>query len=147
MLLTSQVDRSAPRTSWRRSDSICKRSASLDSTEKKLVVPASSNAIYVDPGYLLYMRDGALVARRFDLGKYSVNGDAQLIQNDIQYLVQIDQGLFDGASNGTLIMETGKGGSESQLTWFDRAGKKMESVGGIGSFGNPSISPDGKPAC
>jgi Tol biopolymer transport system component len=117
---------------------------SLDSTEKKLVVAASSNPVYVHPGYLLYVRDGALVAQRFDLGTYSVNGDAQLIQNDIQYLVQIDQGLFDAAPNGTLIMETGKGGSESQLTWFDRTGKKMESVGGIGSFANPNLSPDGK---
>ena len=117
---------------------------SLDSAEKKLVVAASSNAIYVEPGYLLYVRDGALMAQRFDLGTYSVKGDAQLIQNDIQYLVQIDQGIFDAASNGTLIMETGKSGTESQLTWFDRTGKKLESVGGIGSFSNPSLSPDGK---
>jgi Tol biopolymer transport system component len=117
---------------------------SLDSTEKKLVVPVSSNAVYVDPGYLLYVRDGTLVAQRFDLGTYSVRGDAQLIQNDIQYLVQIDEGLFDASSNGTLITETGKGGSESQLTWFDRTGKKIESVGGIGSFANPNLSPDGK---
>ncbi len=117
---------------------------SLDSAEKILVVAASSNAVYVEPGYLLYLRDGALVAQRFDLGTYSVKGDAQLIQNDVQYLVQIDQGIFDAASNGTLIMETGKSGTESQLTWFDRAGKKLESVGGIGSFSNPSLSPDGK---
>jgi len=117
---------------------------SLDSAEKKVVVPVSSNAIYVDPGFLLYVRDGALVAQRFDLGTYSVKGDAQLIQNDIRYLVQIDEGLFDAASNGTLIMETGKGGTESQLTWLDRTGKKLESVGGIGSFANPNLSPDGK---
>jgi Tol biopolymer transport system component len=115
----------------------------LDSAEKRLVVAASSNAVYVEPGYLLYLRDGALVAQRFDRHAYSVKGDPQLIQNDIQYLVQIDQGLFDAASNGTLIMETGKSGTESQLTWFDHTGKKLESVGGIGSFANPSLSPDG----
>jgi hypothetical protein len=32
---------------------------SLDSDEKKVVVSASSNAAYADPGYLLYLRDDA----------------------------------------------------------------------------------------
>jgi eukaryotic-like serine/threonine-protein kinase len=116
----------------------------LNSPEKKLIVPASSNAVYAEPGYLLYVRDGALVAQRFELGTYMLRGDARVVRNEIQYLVQIDQGLFDVASNGTLIAQTGKAGTESQLTWFDRSGKKMGSVGGIGSFANPSLSPDGR---
>jgi len=40
---------------------------SLDSKETRLVVGASSNAAYADPGYLLYVRDNALVAQRLDL--------------------------------------------------------------------------------
>jgi len=116
----------------------------LDSAARKLIVPASSNAVYAEPGYLLYVRDSALVAQRFELGTNTVKGDARVVRNEIQYLVQIDQGLFDGAPDGTLIMQTGKAGTESQLTWIDRSGKRMESVGGIGSFGNPSLSPDGR---
>jgi eukaryotic-like serine/threonine-protein kinase len=116
----------------------------LDLPEKKLIVTAGSNAVYVEPGYLLYVKDGALVAQRFDVKTYSVQGDARVVRNEIQYLVQIDLGLFDASRNGTLIAQTGKGGLESQLTWFDRNGRKMESVGGIGSFANPSLSPDGK---
>jgi len=117
---------------------------SLDSVEKKLIITASSNAVYVDPGYLLYVRDGALVAQEFDTRTYALKGDARVMRNEIQFLVQINQGIFDAASNGTLIAQTGKGGAESQLTWIDRTGKKLETVGGIGSFANPNLSPDEK---
>lgn len=53
----------------------------LDSSEKKLVIPASSNVVYVEPGYLLYVKDGALVVQRFELGTFTVQGDARVIRN------------------------------------------------------------------
>ena len=57
---------------------------SLDSDEKRLVVNASTNAVYADPGYLLYWRDNGLVAQRFDLHSYSLVGEARIVSGDRQ---------------------------------------------------------------
>src|SRR5262249_13902066 len=40
---------------------------SLDSKPAQKIVTASTNALYSEPGYLVYWRDNALVAQRFDL--------------------------------------------------------------------------------
>jgi Tol biopolymer transport system component len=118
---------------------------SLDSGEKRAIVSASSNAAYADPGYLLYMRDNALVAQRFDSRSYTLSGEPHTISDEVRYLPSIDIALFDVAGRGTLVAQTGKGATKSQLTWFDRSGKSMGAVGSTGSLGafaNPSLSPD-----
>src|SRR5262249_59863189 len=50
------------------------RVGALDSKESRVVVHAASNAVYAS-GYLLYVREGALMAQRFDLGRLAVVGE------------------------------------------------------------------------
>lgn len=117
---------------------------SLDSGEKRSIVSASSNAAYADPGYLLYLRDNALVAQRFDSRNYVLSGEQHTVSDEVHYLPQIDLALFDVAGTGTLVAQTGKGSAKSQLKWFDRSGRPAGAVGPPGSFGNPGLSPDGR---
>jgi eukaryotic-like serine/threonine-protein kinase len=119
---------------------------SLDSTEKKMVLSASSNVVYAEPGYLLYLRDtdNALVAQRFDRRSFAVSGDPQVVQTGVKYLTQIDLALFDVAGGWTLVAQTGAGAVTSQLEWFDRNGKSVGVVGKPGSYANPSLAPDGQ---
>jgi Tol biopolymer transport system component len=116
----------------------------LDSTEKRPIVSASANFAYSDPGYLLYWRDNALVAQKFDVRSYALSGEARTISDEVQYLPQIDLALFDVAGRGTLVVQAGKGAAKSQLKWFDRSGKQLSVVGPPGSFANPTLSPDGR---
>jgi Tol biopolymer transport system component len=116
----------------------------LDSTEKRPIVSASANFAYSDPGYLLYWRDNALVAQKFDVRSYALSGEARTISDEVQYLPQIDLALFGVAGNGTLVVQAGKGSAKSQLKWFDRSGKPLSVVGPPGSFANPALSPDGR---
>jgi Tol biopolymer transport system component len=117
---------------------------SLNSNEKRLIVNASSNAVYAEPGYLLYLResDKTLEAQRFDSKSYTISGDARAVQGEVQYLAATDLGLFDVAGRQTLVAQTGKGAANSQLTWFDRNGRATGVVGRAGSIGNPSLSPN-----
>src|SRR5438046_319755 len=46
--------------------------------------------------------------------------------------------------NGTLIYQTVNRPRTSQLTWFDRSGKMLGTVGGPGSYQVFSLSPDQK---
>ena len=118
---------------------------SLDSPERRPIVNASTNALYADPGYLLYWRDDALVAQRFDLGSYSLTGEPHIVSDAVQYFPQTNFAVFDAAGK-TLVVQThaGKGANKSQLTWFDRHGKQVGMVGPPELVSNPKISPDGK---
>ena len=49
----------------------------LQSKDKKLLVQrTNSHALYVDPGYLLFVREHVLMAQAFDAGKLQTTGDA-----------------------------------------------------------------------
>ena len=117
---------------------------SLDGKEKHFVVSASSNGAYADPGYLLYWRDGSLVAQKFDLRSYTVTGEPRTVSDGVQYFPQTDLALFAVATRGPLVLQTGKGVDKSRLVWFDRAGKQVGAFGADGWFANPAISADGK---
>ena len=118
---------------------------SLDSDEKRVIVNASTNVAYVDPGYLVYWRDNALVAQRFDLRSYSLTGEPRPITEDVQYFPQTNFAIFT-AAGPTLVAQTSVGGAsnKSQLLWFDRHGKQVGSVGSPDQVSNPMISPDGR---
>jgi eukaryotic-like serine/threonine-protein kinase len=118
---------------------------SLDSDEKRPIANASTNAFYADPGYLVYWRDNALVAQRFDLHTYALSGEPRIVSDAVQYFPQTNLAVFTVVGK-TLIAQTsaGKGASKSQLIWFDRHGKQVGTVGPPELIANPKLSPDGK---
>ena len=117
---------------------------SLDSDEKRLIVSASTNAVYADPGYLLYWRDNALVAQRFDLHNYSLVREPRIVSDAVQYFPQTNLAVF-AVGGKTLVAQTGagRGVNKSQLIWFDRHGKQVGTVGPPDLVANPKLSPDG----
>jgi len=117
---------------------------SLDSSERRSIVNASSNAVYAEPGYLFYFKDNSLVAQRFDTRTFTLSGETRTISDDVKYSQLIDVAIFDVAGGSTAVVQTGKGAAQSQLKWVDRNGHSAGSVGPPGAITNPSISPDGK---
>ena len=117
----------------------------LDSDEKRTIVNASTNAVYVDPGYLVYWRDNALVAQHFDLRSYALTGEPHTLSDAVQYFPQTNFAVFDVAGK-TLVAQTGmgRGANKSQLIWFDRHGKQVGAVGPPSLVSNPKLSPDGR---
>lgn len=118
---------------------------SLDSPEQHSILNASTNAVYADPGYILYWRDTALVAQRFDLRSFSLSGEPRTVSDAVQYFPQTNLAVF-AAVGTTLVAQTGpgKGVTKSQLLWFDRHGKPLGAVGPPELVANPKLSPDGK---
>jgi len=117
---------------------------SLGSEEKRLIVPASSNSAYADPGYLLFMRDNSLVAQRFNFKNYTLTGEPHTVSDEVQYFPQTDLALFGVAGKSILVTQTGTGGDKYQLMWFDRNGNPQGVIGVPGGYANPTISPDGR---
>ena len=58
---------------------------SLDSKERTLLLNASSNALYSPPGYLLYHREGTLMAQPFDAERIQLTGEPVPIAEGLQF--------------------------------------------------------------
>ncbi len=90
------------------------------------------------PGHILFVRDDTLMAQGFDAGTLALAGDAVPVGEDLLSL-----GSFSASREGALVYLSGSG-SNVQLTWFDRQGKTLGTVGRVGrTLGNMRISPDG----
>jgi hypothetical protein len=116
------------------------RSAS-HTKERRLILGANSNAIYVPPGYLLSLRDGTLMAQPFDPGKARITGEAVPITSGVNTYRSSDQGAFSASLTGVVIYASG--GLKAQLTWFDRAGRPLGTIDPTGEVARAAISPDG----
>ncbi len=123
---------------------------SLDSLEaKRLVSGVTSNAAFAPPGYLLYAREGSLIAHRFDAKRLSLEGEELPIADQLKSYY--GYAVFSASQTGTLVYRTGAQ-ARYQLSWFDRAGRQIGPVGSQSqkkwSEGvlplSPSLSPNGK---
>jgi len=117
---------------------------SLDSKEGKRIGTGSS-ALFVPPSWLLYVRGSTLVAQSFDPDKATLAGDAIPIAEQVATVAANGLfGAFSVSQNGILAYRRAVPPASTELTWFDRSGKKLGTVGEEAVYTNPALSPDGK---
>src|SRR5215472_1159810 len=117
--------------------------ASLDGKENRLVVRSFSNAIYAS-GYLLYVRDNALVAQPFEPSSGELQGQASVLNDDVQVDGTVWRGTFSASENGTLLYQPGAAGGGMRLTWIDRSNKPAGEMLAPGAYYEVQLSPDDK---
>ncbi len=118
---------------------------SLDSRESSLLLPTISNAVYVSPGYLLFVRERTLMAQPFDAENGTMTGQAFPIAENVGFEPTYSYGLFSASANGVLALDVGTGATGNrQLVWFDRSGKPLQKVGTAGVLFDFALSPDEK---
>jgi Tol biopolymer transport system component/predicted Ser/Thr protein kinase len=114
---------------------------SLRDGSMREVMQGVTNAIYAEPGYLLFVRGGSLMAQPFDAGKMMLNGDPHVVAEQVA-----DNGINHHheftAANGRLIYRSLS--PDSQLTWLDRNGKSLEVFGDAHRYGTFQLSRDQK---
>lgn len=131
-------------TSWPGGGRATLRLGSLSSTTSTVVGPADSNAIYAD-GRLLYLRGNSLVAQPFDVTSLRTTGEPVLVAEPVQRLGSLVViGVFSASQTGLLLYQKGTDTTLSQLTWFDRAGNAVGTLGKPAEFFDVRLSPDGK---
>jgi Tol biopolymer transport system component len=96
-----------------------------------------------DPGMgqLLFVRDGTLMSQPFDAHRLELVGEPVTVAEQVGFF--LDFGFFSASTNGVLVYRTGGSGGTSQLTWFDRQGKALGTVGEPGYTTALFLSPDG----
>ena len=120
------------------------RLGSLDSPETQILFNAVTRVVYASPGYLLYVNQGALVAHPFDAKSLKLTGDPVTLTEHIAEVGSNHEFDFSVSENGVLAYQIG--GSKSQLVWFDRSGKKLETLGEPDNYAAVALSPDGRRA-
>jgi serine/threonine protein kinase len=116
--------------------------ASLDSPEATLLTRAHSRMAYVDPGYLLFVDNGALLAQRFDTTRRQLVGEPTQIADGIAYVRVVGNGSFTVSNNGVLAYQTA--GEDAQVVWSDRRGNITETGWPRQNYGSLRFSPDGQ---
>ena len=112
----------------------------LDGSPPIRLVSSGLNAIYVPPDRLLFVADGTLMMTAFDWHTGTVAGDAVPIASSVA-----------GSSNFSAAVSASRGplayastAATSELVWFDRAGRRGDSLGAPAEYVDFSLSPDGR---
>ncbi|HEY4579490.1 MAG TPA: hypothetical protein VIG89_00525, partial [Candidatus Acidoferrales bacterium] len=117
---------------------------SLDSQERKLLLNASSNPVYAPPGYLLFNRQGTLMAQSFDAGRLALTGEAVPVAEGVQFNTLNGRAAFAASQNGVLAYRGGGGATSRTLVWVSRNGTEQPVAAPVRSYVNPRLSPDGR---
>jgi Tol biopolymer transport system component len=131
----------------------------LDSTETTRLIASQSNGVYVEPGYLLYHREGTLYAQSFDASDLEASGEAIRLADGLPY-AETGAAAFAASHTGVLIYrnnpprQASSGGASTPtggnipdrpLQWVSRTGTSEQAAAPAGWTGT-DLTPDGKRA-
>ena len=128
---------------------------SLDSNEKKMLLNSTSRVHYSPPGYLLYVRGfqqeagsgvtaGELLVQAIDSKTLELGGTPILVARNV-FHSPTGQSVISASNNGVLAYWSGNV-SAFQLSWFDRSGNNIGTLGEGGGTSDARyhrLSPDG----
>jgi serine/threonine protein kinase len=118
--------------------------ASIDGKENRMLFSSLSNAIYA-AGRLLYIRENSLMAQPFDPAAGKFIGDSKVLPETPQYDGSVWRANLSVSDNGMMVyVVSGAVVGTQSLSWLDRSGKQIGTVGDSGSFQELELSPDEK---
>jgi Tol biopolymer transport system component len=119
---------------------------SLKSKSVKKVLTAGSAATFAEPGYLVFAREGRVMAQRFDTGRLELEGDAVAIGNAPEYSDMDAEPVASASRNGRLVVLQSDA-PQTKLEWHDRAGAVSGAIKlPPGPWEMQRLSPDGRRA-
>jgi serine/threonine protein kinase/Tol biopolymer transport system component len=119
---------------------------SLDSSDTRRLMAANSRGVYVAPGWLMWPSSGRLLAQRLDVMRNALVGDQETVADSVNSSGGTGGVALSASATGLVAYRTGGAGVQRQLTWVDRSGKALGTLGAVDD-GNPiapRLSPDGK---
>ena len=111
---------------------------SLDSKEKKRILPDATPAMFVDPGYLFFSRNGKLMVQHFDKTRFELSGEAiPIVADDSSDRIT---GPDFSISESNILVHGNFDEWNSQPTWFDQSGKQSSPLESSASaIGEPAV--------
>jgi hypothetical protein len=117
--------------------------ADLESGQTRMVLPVRSLFDYSPAGYILYHRQQAILAQRFDVRTLTIAGDPVQVVDRAGEFNATWGSLSSVSGNGTLAYSRPVNRA-AQLHWYSRDGKKLGSIAGARNYSQLILSPDGR---
>ena len=89
-------------------------------------------------GHVVFLQDGTLFAQAFDERSLQLRGEPVALAAPVGSF--LDGGFFSVSQNDVIAFRAPD--NEFQLTWFDKRGNKLGTVGDVGLYFAVAISPD-----
>ncbi|MFL6375777.1 MAG: hypothetical protein ACJ73D_14000 [Pyrinomonadaceae bacterium] len=115
---------------------------SLDSAETKLLLQTAQTRVEYANGYLVFAREGSLLAQSFDEKTLQLSGEPITIVEHFPYFDQTGWGEFAVSENGVLTYLIKR--PALRIAWLDRTGRETGQIGEPGWYGELRLSPDGQ---
>ena len=116
---------------------------SLDTGQSEPLLRLNSRAVYAPPGYLLYVREGALLAHPFDAAARRLTGEPVMVVERVGNFGSIGNSYFSVSADGEVLAYQ-TGASPSRLVWMGRGGDELGPVGQPDKYAWPRLAPDGQ---
>jgi serine/threonine protein kinase len=124
----------------------------LDTSERRILLQNAADARYVPTGYLVFLRQGTLMAVRFDLAKLDVVGQPLPLMENVMQAFSTNAnfhtcaGQFGISDSGLLIYATGGivPDQKNSLVWVNQRGTEHPVTALQFAFFGPRLSPDGQ---
>jgi serine/threonine protein kinase len=110
--------------------------SSLDQPKAKRIISTDANVAYAPPGYLLFAREGTLMAQVFDAASLALTGVPFGVAEQVGHFRSNNEAYFSVSETGILVYQSGDAG-KTQLVWFDRSGKQLGALGPPGDYQMP----------
>jgi serine/threonine protein kinase/dipeptidyl aminopeptidase/acylaminoacyl peptidase len=116
---------------------------SLNSKETSRLASVDSNVTFAPPGFLLFGREGTLLAQPFDLQKLRLIGESVPVaaEHVARWRRPPASSLFSASQNAVLVY-LNETSPNIQLAWYKRDGARLGSIGEPGPNEGMRISPD-----
>ena len=118
--------------------------ASLDPSEPVLpILLADAGVVFAPPDHVLFVREGALRVQRFDPKTLKTVGDSIPIAEHVQVSGTLNFANLSASTTDRLTYVVAGSATMSNLTFFDRHGKELHTVGQPAEQLDPRVAPDG----
>jgi Tol biopolymer transport system component len=122
-----------------------------DPSDTRQLLTELSSAVYVPPGYLVFARDGQLLASPFDLAALRITGEPIALGEAVATEGTFYGAAMSAAANGSLALRrppvpvVAGAAFDGELTLLNRDGGVVSRIGGVQRFTDRmALSPDGR---
>ncbi len=108
------------------------------------LLAGAADARYVPSGHLVYLAGDSLLAAPFDVDRLQVGAPVPVLRV-VSHVTPLAQ--YAVADNGTLVYSTSVGSPSAeidQLTWFNRKGDRLGTIGQSALIANFDLAPNGR---
>jgi hypothetical protein len=116
----------------------------VDSGQETRLLENAGNAV-VSRGHLLFVRERTLFAQPFDPDRLVLSGEPLTIAEGVLINTGSGAASFSASDNGVLVYQASPM-PVSELVWFDRTRRRMQTLGEPDRYSEISLSADGSRA-